>query len=103
MVSDSPDAESLSKELDQVFQRHNELVVRDPAMAAALCINMADSLRDKFGVGVDAEEIDDGQWMVEFGDADAAGFVGFDRDAETGEMTGSDFPEEMEVSGRARY
>lgn len=90
--------ESFFDELDTVFVRHNALIRERPDMAVALLINMADGLRDKFGVTADVEELEPGKVMVTVrarGDESGA-FLGFKRDPDTGEIKEDNLTDEME-------
>lgn len=93
-----PDEASLSEELDVVFGRHNDWVARNPALTVALLVNMADGLRDKFNLAVTVDQLDDEKWLVDVDDETAAGFLGFERDTDTGQIDEDDLVDGMEVT-----
>lgn len=96
-MPDIGDAKTFQAELDQVFRRHNELVVNRPEVAVALLINMADTLRDKFNCDVEVEEVADGKWLVTVDGDEVGALLGFERDQETGDVIPSDLPPGAEV------
>jgi len=87
--------ESFYEEIDVVFKRHNELIAADPAMAAALMVNLADILADLWNVEFDVEQLDEGKWVVHC-DEGTAGFLGFERDQRTDDIVPGDLPDNVE-------
>ncbi|MFC7077888.1 hypothetical protein [Haloarcula halophila] len=97
LVTDGgPLVEDMYSELDTVFARYNDLVVAEPETVVALLINMADGLRDKFGLTVRPRHIGEGKHVVYVGGEDVAGFLELERDPDTGHIIEEDMPEGME-------
>lgn len=92
--------EQFYDELDDVFVRHKHLIRERPDMIVALLINMADGFRSEFGVTVNVEPLDDDptKTMVTASSQgnEAAGFLGFPRDPETGDIPEDALTDSME-------
>lgn len=73
MTADGPTPETLRSELDDVLQRHNELVRETPGYVAAILAQHADWVRATRNVDVEAvhhpEDGPDGAFVVSFEDS----------------------------------
>jgi len=92
--------EQFYEEMDDVFRRHHRLIRGRPDMVVALLINMADGVRSEFGAAIEVEELDGDptKTMVTVKERgnEAAGFLGFPRDPETGDIAEDALTDGME-------
>lgn len=92
-------AVAMERELYGVLDDYPHVTQREPEAAAAILVDLADSIRQLNGLEVEVEHLGGGAHAIRFGDGDMAGLVGVPRSGEYMDVDPERLEEVIEAGG----